>query len=1106
MAVTLTGTNFVSPATVSTTNSGIAVSGVTVVSSTRITATFSIGASAALGAANVTVTSSGGTSGAVAFTVYQAPLTSVSTFPVGLQVSVDGVSVTCNPYCNYYWAPGTSHTIAASTQPGTTGTQWLWASWSDGGAASHGITASTSGASYTASFNPQYYFTSSVSPPGTGTIAPGSGWYNAGASFWATATPSTGYQLSSFNPGGAVPSYDVVMNGPVTLTANFVAFTGQTIASNPPGAALTVDGHSCTAPCTFYWTNGTQHTIATTSPQSLGSGSQLVFASWSDGSTGSSDTITAAAGTTYTANFNAQYYLTTAASPSGDGTVSPPSGWYNAGAQVTLGASASSGYQFTNFTGTANGGLPLTVTMNAPASETANFAVNGGFTITATPSDQTVAAGGGAAYIITPTATSGFSGQIALSGSCDSDVVPVFSPATIPATGSSTATLTSSSSDSFDLTNCTITGTSGANIGRVPIILRLYVSVRIAIAPTGVGLSATTDGGPPNGITQVAPIQVLWKVGSTHTVSVASPQAGTDGNEYAFVSWSDGGAVSHTVTVSHAVRLFTATLALGCTISGQVTAGLVGLPGVTVGLSGSSSSSTVTDANGDYSLSATVGGSYTVTPQQGGAYTFSPPQGTFGSLACPATANFSVATFTELGSPGPEPPASTPTAPTSSSTSNSGQDCSDLTGSWNDPNLGAPGTGGATWTISSMNGAFSGSLSGYDTGDGTCAPVMITWAQLTVSESAGTFSLTASNPSPATFACNGNEFEEPTTYSVSVSGTSCSVATPANYSVTWPSTGTSGAVQSRIAQVPPALKQWTRSSVPPGVQLTVTLYDTTPNSTDDGSVSVVLSGTNNKAADLTVAIKGPAQTQLTHQSELGPGTYGNISLQRATLPAGQYGTVTATWGSFSLPVNVAFNVLGTTRFSQYNTTAEVSCTQPAVPVYVFINNTQGGCYGFFGTVKSDFLAYTVLNGSGLSADYGLVKPWAATWLKSNTPKVPDPCPVPPLPGLSANNTLVAVTQNTGQCYTMNMVAGTSLATYLGPLDSGSPWNCGDNVLLVDPNTGKANSVRVVQDRCPACVDGAHIDAYSANTSCDPHQNIDLTPPSGGKFTAIRSNR
>jgi len=239
---------------------------------------------------------------------------------------------------------------------------------------------------------------------------------------------------------------------------------------------------------------------------------------------------------------------------------------------------------------------------------------------------------------------------------------------------------------------------------------------------------------------------------------------------------------------------------------------------------------------------------------------------------------------------------------------------------------------------------------------------------------------------------------------------------------------------------------------------------------------------------------------------LSPKLHGDISLQRATLPTGQYGTITATWGSFSLPVYVAFNVLGTTRFSQYTTSVENSCTGSAVPVFIFVNNTQGGCYGFFGSVRSDFLSYTVTNGSGSSTSYGLLKPWSATWLHSTQSGLPDPCPVPPLPGVSPNNTLVAVTQNTGQCYNMTMVAGTSLATYPGPLDSGSSWNCGDSVLLVDPNTGGANSVRVVQDRCPACSDGAHIDAYSANTSCNPHLNIDLTPPSGGKFTAIRSNR
>ena len=514
------------------------------------------------GAPSITfrVTDTSSNTATAQFTLTIAAVTWISTYPVGLTVTVDGVATPCNPYCSYYWAPGSGHSIGASTQPGNMGTQWVWASWSDGGAATHNITAGTSGGSYTANFSPQYYFTALVSPAGAGTISPASGWYNAGATFWATATPNVGWQLSSFSPGGAVPSYDVAMNGPVTLTANFTPFTGQTIASNPPGAAFTVDGAGCNAPCSFTWAIGSQHTVSTTSPQSVGSGTQLVFAHWWDGTTGSSDTITAAAGTTYTVTFTAQYYLTTAVSPSGGGTVSPPSGWYNSGTQVTLSASANGGYQFTNFTGTATGGSGLIVTMNGPATETANFAVAGGFTLTATPSDQTVAAGGSAAYTIAAQATSGFSGQIALTASSDSDVVPAFNPSSIPANGSSTVTLTSSSSDSFDLTTCTVTGTSGSPIGRFPVTLRLLVPVTIAITPTGVGLVATADGGPQNGIAQVAPIHILWRAGSTHTISVASPQMGTDGREYIFVSWSDGGLISHTVTPSHGRPTYTATL------------------------------------------------------------------------------------------------------------------------------------------------------------------------------------------------------------------------------------------------------------------------------------------------------------------------------------------------------------------------------------------------------------------------------------------------------------------------------------------------------------------------------------------------------------------
>ena len=78
--VTLTGTNFVAGATVNVGNSGVSVTNVRVVSPTQITATFVIAANAAWGSDGVTVSTSGGTSGAVPFAITPpAPtLTSIS--------------------------------------------------------------------------------------------------------------------------------------------------------------------------------------------------------------------------------------------------------------------------------------------------------------------------------------------------------------------------------------------------------------------------------------------------------------------------------------------------------------------------------------------------------------------------------------------------------------------------------------------------------------------------------------------------------------------------------------------------------------------------------------------------------------------------------------------------------------------------------------------------------------------------------------------------------------------------------------------------------------------------------------------------------------------
>jgi hypothetical protein len=102
--VTLTGTNFIAGATVAVSGAGVTVSGVSVVSPTTITATFTLSATATLGAHNVTVSVPGGAaaSNAVPFTVQGATLTSISpnsathpaTGTLAVPVTITGTNLT----------------------------------------------------------------------------------------------------------------------------------------------------------------------------------------------------------------------------------------------------------------------------------------------------------------------------------------------------------------------------------------------------------------------------------------------------------------------------------------------------------------------------------------------------------------------------------------------------------------------------------------------------------------------------------------------------------------------------------------------------------------------------------------------------------------------------------------------------------------------------------------------------------------------------------------------------------------------------------------------------------------------------------------------------
>ena len=148
-----------------------------------------------------------------------------------------------------------------------------------------------------------------------------------------------------------------------------------TVQANPAGHSFVVDSVTYTNTQTFNWTQGSIHTIATTTPQNGGTGVQDVWTSWSDGGA-ISHTVAPTTGTTYTANFTTQYYLTMDAGTGGS--VSPVSGWQNSNAVVNISATPSLGFQLDGWSGTGNGSYSGTnssasVTMNAPIAQTAFF-------------------------------------------------------------------------------------------------------------------------------------------------------------------------------------------------------------------------------------------------------------------------------------------------------------------------------------------------------------------------------------------------------------------------------------------------------------------------------------------------------------------------------------------------------------------------------------------------------------------------------------------------------------------------------------------------------------------------------------------------------------
>jgi len=218
-----------------------------------------------------------------------------------------------------------------------------------------------------------------------------------------------------------------------------------TVQTTPAGLVFNVDGIDYSVAQTFSWAPVSSHTITTSTPQNGTTGVRYYFSSWSDGGA-ISHTVAPTKNTTYTAKFGTQYYLTMVAGTGGK--VSPASAWKTIGSAVSISATASTGYSFSNWTGKGNGSYsgtnnPVSITMNGPITETA-----------------------------------------------------------------------------------------------------VFFAVTVDTSPAG--LSMIVDGQ-----TYTAPKSFNWSPGSSHTIATTTPQSGAPGVRYYFSSWSDGGAISHTVTQTH---------------------------------------------------------------------------------------------------------------------------------------------------------------------------------------------------------------------------------------------------------------------------------------------------------------------------------------------------------------------------------------------------------------------------------------------------------------------------------------------------------------------------------------------------------------------------
>ncbi len=329
---------------------------------------------------------------AVANFLLAVPITFASV-PSGLQLLVDGGTTMTPDTLGLGW--GTSHYLSAiSPQRDASNNFWVFSSWSDSGAINHTYTVPQSAApvTLTVTYTPAEVSTFLFSPPNAGLslVVDGRSNYTDWNFAWATGTthtfsaPATQtdpqgnlWGFVGWSNGGPETQTLIVGTTGGTYTANYQQLGQLTVNSSYPGVSVSVNGTSCTTPCTVQPPLGTSLTIGAPATVQVGVGSQQRLLGWSNGTGPGNLTLAAPAkATTVTANYQLMNQLATATSPANEGNwslqPSSPDGYYNSGTTVNISLSPAAGYQFHEWVGDLTGIEPFgTVVLSQPRVVTA---------------------------------------------------------------------------------------------------------------------------------------------------------------------------------------------------------------------------------------------------------------------------------------------------------------------------------------------------------------------------------------------------------------------------------------------------------------------------------------------------------------------------------------------------------------------------------------------------------------------------------------------------------------------------------------------------------------------------------------------------------------